>query len=78
MDGLDILCFTGGIGENSAEVRQQVADGLQYFEIRVDQSKNFNCDKDSKISSTDSKVKVFVIHDREDWLIAKECLKLIH
>jgi acetate kinase len=78
MDGLDTLCFTGGIGENSAEVRQQVADGLQYFEIRVDQSKNLNCEKDSKISSTDSKVKVFVIHDREDWLIAKECLKLIH
>jgi acetate kinase len=59
-------------------VRQQVADGLQYFEIRVDRSKNLNSDQDFEISSSDSKVKVFVIHDREDWLIAKECLKLIH
>jgi acetate kinase len=78
MDGLDTLCFTGGIGENSAEVRQQVADGLQYFKIKVAQSKNLNSNQDSEISSTDSKVKVFVIHDREDWWIAKECLKLIH
>lgn len=76
MDGLDAICFTGGIGENSAEVRQQVVDGLRYFEVGINQSKNLNSDQDDEISSTDSKVRVFVIHDREDWLIAKECLKL--
>jgi acetate kinase len=76
MDGLDTLCFTGGIGENSTETRQETTDGLKYIGIKIDRKKNFNCDQDSEISSTDSKVKVFVIHDREDWLIAKECLNL--
>lgn len=76
MDGLDALCFTGGIGENSAETRKETTDGLQYFGIKVDCKKNLNYAQDSEISSPDSKVKVFVIHDREDWLIAKECLSL--
>lgn len=76
LDGLDVLCFTGGIGENAAEVRQKAADELRFFGIKVDQKKNHHCDEDCEISSTDSKVKVFVIHAREDWLIAKECLML--
>lgn len=76
MDGLDALCFTGGIGENSAQVRQKTTDGLQHFGIRVNRKKNINTIYDSEISSASSKVKVFVIHDREDWLIAKECLNL--
>lgn len=76
LDGLDVLCFTGGIGENSTEVRQKAADGLHYFGIKIDPKKNLNCEKDCEISSIDSKVKVFVIHVREDWLIAKECLQL--
>lgn len=76
MDGLDALCFTGGIGENSSEVRQQTADGLQSFGIKIDQRKNLHCTQDAEISSPDSKVKIFVIHVREDWLIAEECLKI--
>jgi acetate kinase len=76
MDGLDTLCFTGGIGENSAETRQKTVDGLKYFGIKIDEQKNLECREDSEISSEDSHVKVFVIHVREDWLIAKECIKL--
>lgn len=77
MDGLDALCFTGGIGENSVEVRQQVAAGLQYFGLMLDQNKNLHCEQDSEISAENSKLRVFVIHDREDWLIAKESINLI-
>lgn len=76
MDGLDTLCFTGGIGENSADTRQETTDGLNYFGIKIDHNKNLNVNQDAEISSSDSKIKVFVIHDREDWLIAKECLNL--
>ena len=76
MDGLDTLCFTGGIGENSAETRQETIDGLQYLGVRIDNKKNINSGDDSEISSRDSMVKFFVIHAREDWLIAKECLNL--
>ena len=77
LDGLDTLCFTGGIGENVSKIRQQTVDGLQFLGIRLDPKKNLKCDKDGLISSTKSKVKVFVIHAREDWLIAKECLQFL-
>ncbi len=75
MDGLDTLCFTGGIGENSSQVRQKTSDELQFLGFKIDLKKNLNCDQDSEISLNNSKVKIFVIHVREDWLIAKECLQ---
>lgn len=73
LDGLDVLCFTGGIGENSAQVRQQTIKGLAYLNIKIDQKKNLHCQEDCEISLVKSKVKIFVIHVREDWLIAKQC-----
>lgn len=76
LGGLNALCFTGGIGENSAEVRQSTLEGLQFLGMGIDVEKNFQSNQDSEISSSDSKSKVFVIHLREDWLIAKECLAL--
>ncbi len=75
LDGLDVICFTGGIGENSAEIRQKTSDGLHYFGIKTDPIKNLQVDKDLEISSSDSRVKIFVVHAREDWLIAKECFQ---
>lgn len=74
LDGLDTLCFTGGIGENSAEVRQRTIEGLKYFGIKIDQEKNRKEKEEGEISAPDSKVRVFIIHAREDWMIAKECL----
>lgn len=77
MNGLDTLCFTGGIGENSSSVRQKTADDLPYFGLTVDPKKNLKQTQDCEISETESKVKIFVIHVREDWLIAKECMQFL-
>lgn len=76
LDGLDTLCFTGGIGENSIEVRNQTLKGLKFLGVKIDTKKNRSIHQDGEISSADSCVKVFVIHVQEDWLIAKECLNL--
>lgn len=75
LDGLNVLCFTGGIGENASEVRLKAAEGLKYLGVKIDRKKNLHCASDGEISSKDSAVKVFVIHVREDWMIAKQCLE---
>ncbi|KIC75033.1 Acetate kinase [Neochlamydia sp. EPS4] len=76
LNGLDILCFTGGIGENAAPVRQKVIEGLEYLGVKVDSNLNGTWKNDGEISPAGSKVKVFVVHVREEWLIAKECFNL--
>jgi acetate kinase len=76
MDGLDSLCFTGGIGSNAPEVRDFLCGGLNYFGISIDSTKNINIKCDGEISLDDSRVKVFVIDSKEDWMIAKECFIL--
>ncbi len=72
LDGLEVLCFTAGIGENASAVRQMTCDGLNFLGIKLDLKANLKCDADELISTQDSKVKVYVIHTREEWLIAKE------
>ncbi|MBN9377685.1 MAG: hypothetical protein BGO14_11365 [Chlamydiales bacterium 38-26] len=74
LGGLDLLCFTGGIGENSAEVRKSTIDGLTYLPVKLNSALNESCREDKEISSAESSIKVFVIHAREDWLMAKLCL----
>lgn len=74
LGGLDVLCFTGGIGENSPEVRKNTIEGLSYLRVELNPSLNNTCREDKEISSGESSIKVYVIHAREDWLMAKMCL----
>jgi acetate kinase len=74
--GMDALVFTGGIGENSAEVRSAVCLNFAFLGLHLDASKNKTARGDSEISSQDSSVRVFVLEAQEDWMIAKECWKL--
>lgn len=72
MNGLDVLVFTAGIGENGIEFRQQVCDGLTGLGIKVDPEKN-NCrGKEVIISTEDSPVTVMVIPTEEEMMIARQ------
>lgn len=73
LEGLDVLVFTAGVGENSQEVRKEVCDRLQFFGVKIDAEKNSQKPVDVDISTFDSKVRVLVIHTQEDWQIACEC-----
>lgn len=77
LGGLDVLVFTAGIGENSALVRAKACEALQFMGLQIDIDKNNNSPLDKIISTTDSSVKVLVIHTQEDLAIALECHKLI-
>lgn len=75
MGGLDALVFTGGIGENAAEVRQEVCKNLEYLGIKLDKLKNEN--REIIISDNSSKVKVYRIPTNEELVIAMDTSKIV-
>jgi acetate kinase len=76
LDGMDVLVFTAGIGENSAEVRAAACAGFGFMGLKLDLDKNAHPRADQDIASSDSAVRVLVIRAQEDWAIARECWKL--
>lgn len=78
MGGMDVLVFTAGVGENSAEIRAAACNGLEFLGVRLDPCKNARPNLDADISPVSSQVRVLVIRAEEDWAIAKECWKLLH
>jgi acetate kinase len=76
---LDALVFTGGVGENSAEVRQRAATGLEFLGVSVDSVRNENPDgaEDYEISADGAAARSFVIAAREDKQIAAEVRSLL-
>jgi acetate kinase len=76
LEGLDVLVFTGGVGENSSEVRFATCKGLDFLGVTLDLRKNERPSLDADISGHESRVNVLVIRAEEDWAIAGECWKL--
>lgn len=77
LEGIDLIAFSGGIGENAALIRELVCKKLAYLNLELDKKKNNSGKQDRNISGKKSKVQIFCIHANEEWLIAKETLKLI-
>ncbi|HKQ56986.1 MAG TPA: acetate/propionate family kinase [Candidatus Eisenbacteria bacterium] len=72
MDGLDALVFTGGVGENSAAVRQRSADGLRFLGVALDPARNVEGSGDREIGRGDAPVRTLVVAAREDLEIARQ------
>jgi len=77
MGGIDILVFTGGIGENADSVRIGSASGLEYMGIQIDPEKNRGFRQEGEISAGSSKVKVLVIPTNEELMIALDTETII-
>jgi acetate kinase len=77
MDGLDVLVFTGGVGENSAKLRQLTADGLRFLGVELDPEMNHQGVSDRAISRQNGAVRTFVVLAREDLEIAKQVRKIM-
>jgi len=71
LNGLDVLVFTAGVGENSAIVREKTCAGLSYLGLQLDKNKNNADPVNEDIAAANSAVKVLVIQTQEDWAIAK-------
>jgi acetate kinase len=75
LGGVDIVVFTGGIGENAAPIRERICSGLAFLGISTDAARNLA--NSALISPDDSPVKVRVIKTDEALMIAKHTIKLL-
>ncbi len=77
MNGVDAIVFTGGIGENDAELRKYVCENLAYLGVKIDDEKNAVRGEEIRISTDDSKVNVYIIPTNEELAIARDTLAII-
>jgi len=77
MGGVDVILFTGGIGENGSAVREAVCKNMEYMGVKLDEKLNGGLrGKDAVISATDSRVKVMLITTDEELVIATDTYSL--
>jgi len=78
LDGVDALCFTGGIGENAALIREKVCSGLDYMGLNIDPTKNNKRSGEARdISTNGSRGRIFVIPTNEEYVIANDTYKIV-
>ena len=78
MGGVDLIVFTGGVGENSCEMRESVCSGLEFMGVKFDKSANAGTHGVDKIlSAADSKVKIAVVPTNEELVIATDTYNLV-
>lgn len=79
MNGMDIVVFTGGIGENDTHTRLETCKNMNYLGIKIDAEKNKEIirGREGVISSDDSKVKLIVVPTNEELVIAEETVNLL-
>lgn len=74
----EAVIFSGGIGENSATVRAKILSGKEWCGIRIDEAANRSArGRDERISTTDSKLDIFVVHTDEEAIIARETARVL-
>ena len=77
MNGVDVITFAGGIGENSKEVRKQICESLSFLGVEIDNEKNNTRGEEIEISTPNSKVKVYIVPTNEELMIARETQELV-
>ena len=77
LGGLDILIFTGGVGENADNIRKEICSDLEYLGIEIDEQKNKGTrGKEMIISKDNQKVKVIIVPTDEEFMIASDTLSI--
>lgn len=76
LEGLDVLTFTGGIGEHALEIRARVCASLGFLGVTLDEAKNAAVSGDQDIATATSTTRVLVVHTQEEWEIARCCNQL--
>lgn len=79
LGGLDILVFTGGVGENQAITRQTICENMEFLGIKFDKEANLSMrgGKEGLISTPDSRVKVLVVPTDEEFMIASDTVEIL-
>lgn len=77
LGGVDAICFTAGVGENSPSLRQAVCENLSFLGIEIDADRNRIRGEELKISTENSKVEVYVIPTNEELMIARDTREIV-
>ena len=77
MNGVDLIVFTGGIGENNPRLRRRICENLAYLGVKFDYDSNVARGEDVMITLPDSKVKVAVITTNEELMIARDTMHIV-
>ena len=72
MNGVDVIAFTGGIGENCTDLRENVIDNLTYLGMELDSDANSIRGEEVEITKAGSKVRAFVVPTNEELAIARD------
>ena len=76
MQGIDVITFTAGIGENQLRVRKGICDNLAFMGIKIDDEKNNIRSKEACITTADSSIPVWIVPTNEELVIARDTLRL--
>lgn len=77
MGGVDVITFTAGVGEKGPMSRKAICKQLEFLGVKLDEEKNEIRGEETEISSSDSRIKVYIIPTNEELMIARETLKLV-
>jgi acetate kinase len=77
LGGLDVLLFTGGVGENGQETRERICDYLGFLGLEIDKVENDVKGVEKRISTENSKVEVFIVPTNEELMIAQDTYKIV-
>ena len=77
MNGVDVITFAGGVGENGPEVRSKICKSLEFLGVKIDEEKNNVRGKECEISTPDSMVKVYIVPTNEELMIARDTMNLV-
>lgn len=78
MNGVDVICFTAGVGENDGKVREMICDYLGYLGIRLDPEANQKRGEEVTLSTPDSGVTVMLIPTNEELAICRETVAIVN
>src|SRR5579871_5967186 len=77
LGGADALIFTGGVGEHIAQVRAAACEAFAFLGLKLDAARNEQSPADTDIATHDSSMRVLIVRNQEDWMIARECWRLM-
>ena len=78
LNGIDVLTFTAGVGENDVNVRKTICEYLSFMGVKIDPELNGNRGKEMKISTEDSAVQVWIVPTNEELMIAQDTAELVN
>lgn len=77
MNGVDLIIFTGGIGENNSRLRRRISENLQYLGVKFDYEANVARGVDTILTLPGSKVKMALISTNEELMIARDTMHIV-